>query len=290
VFFQVLVGALVIGSVYGLIALGYSLIYSASGLMTFMQGELLMLGAFLGLTFYRYAGLPFGVALLLTMVIMYLVGLLIETLVIRKLLRAGANTIFIVLATIALSIILQNFAMLLWGSNVFQFPPIFSVSRLRVGAFMVPPEALMAIGIGIAAMLLFHFFMTRTRLGTSMRAAAQDAMAAKTVSINVSLMTGITWGIAAMLTGLGGMLIGPIYGVSAQMGVMIGLKGFAGAVIGGYGNMYGAIVGSLLLGGIETFTAAYVSSMYKDFISFFVLILFLIFIPRGLFKGRVYGE
>jgi len=290
VFFQVLVGALVIGSVYGLIALGYSLIYSASGLMTFMQGELLMLGAFLGLTFYRYAGLPFIVSLLLTMAIMYLVGLLVEKLVIRKLVRAGANTIFIVLATIAMSIILQNFAMLLWGSNVFQFPPIFSVSRLRIGAFMVPPEALMAIAIGIIAMVLFHFFMTRSRLGTSMRAAAQDAMAAKTVSINVSLMTGITWGIAAMLTGLGGMLIGPIYGVSAQMGVLIGLKGFAGAVIGGYGNMYGAIVGSLLLGGIETFTAAYISSMYKDFISFFILILFLIFIPRGLFKGRVYGE
>ena len=289
-FFQVLVGALVIGSVYGLIALGYSLIYSASGLMTFMQGELLMLGAFLGLTFYRYAGLPFIVSLLLTMAIMYLVGLLVEKLVIRKLVRAGANTIFIVLATIAISIILQNFAMLLWGSNVFQFPPIFSVSRLRIGAFMVPPEALMAIAIGIIAMVLFHFFMTRSRLGTSMRAAAQDAMAAKTVSINVSLMTGITWGIAAMLTGLGGMLIGPIYGVSAQMGVLIGLKGFAGAVIGGYGNMYGAIVGSLLLGGIETFTAAYISSMYKDFISFFILILFLIFIPRGLFKGRVYGE
>lgn len=289
-FFQVLVGALVIGSVYGLIALGYSLIYSASGLMTFMQGELLMLGAFLGLTFYRYAGLPFIVSLLLTMAIMYLVGLLVEKLVIRKLVRAGANTIFIVLATIAMSIILQNFAMLLWGSNVFQFPPIFSVSRLRIGAFMVPPEALMAIAIGIIAMVLFHFFMTRSRLGTSMRAAAQDAMAAKTVSINVSLMTGITWGIAAMLTGLGGMLIGPIYGVSAQMGVLIGLKGFAGAVIGGYGNMYGAIVGSLLLGGIETFTAAYISSMYKDFISFFILILFLIFIPRGLFKGRVYGE
>ena len=288
--FQVLVGALVIGSIYGLIALGYSLIYSASGLMSFVQGELLMLGAFLGLTFYRYMKLPFAVSLVLTMVLMYIVGLLIEKCIIRRLLNAKANTIFIVLATIALSIILQNLAMLVWGSNVFQFPPIFSVSRVRIGAFMVPPEALMAIAIGLAVMLLFHFFMKRTRLGTAMRAAAQDPMAAKTVNINVSMTTGITWGIASMLTGIGGMLIGPIYGVSAQMGVMIGLKGFAGAVIGGYGNMYGAIVGSLLLGSIETFTAAYISSMYKDFISFFILILFLIFIPRGLFKGKVYGD
>ncbi len=289
-FFQVLVGALVIGSVYGLVALGYSVIYSASGLMSFVQGELLMLGSFLGLTFYKYCKLPFYIALLLTMICMYIIGILIEKFIIRKLQKAGANAIFIVVATIALSIIFKNLAMIIWGSNVFQFPPIFAVNRIRLGSFNVPPEALMAIAVGLVVMLVFHFFMTRTRLGTSMRAAAQDPMAAKTVNINVSMTTGITWGIASMLTGVGGVLIGPIYGVSAHMGTMIGTKGFAGAVIGGYGNMYGAIVGSLLLGGIETFTAAYISSMYKDFISFFILIIFLIFIPRGLFKGKVYGD
>ena len=289
-FFQVLIGSLVIGSVYGQLALGYSLIYSASGLMSFVQGELLMLGAFLGLTFYKYMSLPFPVALVLTMALMYGVGVFIERFVIRQLLKAGANSIFIVLATIALSIILQNFAMLVWGSNVFQFPPIFSESRIQLGNVQVPPEAIMAIIIGLLVMVLFHFFMTRTRFGTSMRAAAQDPMAARTMAINVEFTTGTTWGIASMLAGVGGMLLGPIYGVSLHMGTMIGLKGFAGAVIGGYGNMYGAIVGSLLLGIIETFTAAYISSMYKDFISFFILILFLIFIPRGLFKGKVYGD
>ena len=289
-FIQVLIGALVIGSVYGLLALGYSLIYSASGLMSFVQGELLMLGAFLGLTFFRYLELPFIIALLTTMVMMYCVGVLIERFIIRKLLHAGANTIFIVLATIALSIILQNFAMLVWGSNVFQFPPIFAVNRVQIGSIQIPPEAIMAIIIGLIVMVLLHFFMTKTRLGTSMRAAAQDSIAAKTLAINVSFITGITWGIATMLAGVGGVLIGPIYGVSLHMGALIGLKGFAGAVIGGYGNMYGAIVGSLLLGGLETFTAAYISSTYKDFISFFVLILFLIFKPRGLFKGKVYGD
>jgi len=290
VFIQVLIGALVIGSVYGLLALGYSLIYSASGLMSFVQGELLMLGAFIGLTFFRYLELPFLVSLLCTMILMYCVGVLIERFIIRKLLKAGANTIFIVLATIALSIILQNFAMLVWGSNVFQFPPVFAVSRVQIGSIQIPPEAIMAIVIGLLVMVLFHFFMTKTRLGTSMRAAAQDPVAARTLAINVSFTTGITWGIATMLAGIAGLLIGPIYGVSAHMGTMIGLKGFAGAVIGGYGNMYGAIAGSLILGGLETFTAAYISSMYKDFISFFVLILFLIFKPRGLFKGKVYGD
>ena len=289
-FIQVLIGALVIGSVYGLIALGYSLIYSASGLMSFVQGELLMLGAFFGMTFFKNLQLPFLVSLLFTMILMYCVGILIEKFIIRGLQKAGANTIFIVLATIALSIILQNVAMHAWGSNVYHFPPIFAVNRIQIGSIQIPPEAIMAIAIGLIVMVLFHFFMTKTRMGTSMRAAAQDPIAARTLAINVSFTTGTTWGIATMLAGIAGLLIGPIYGVSNHMGTLVGLKGFAGAVIGGYGNMYGAIVGSLILGVLETFTAAYVSSMYKDFISFFVLILFLIFIPRGLFKGKVYGE
>jgi branched-chain amino acid transport system permease protein len=290
VFFQVFVGAIAIGSIYGLVALGYSIIYSASGLMSFVQGELLMLGSFLGLTFYKYLKFPFWVALLLTMICMFLVGMIIEKYIIRNLQKSRTNTIFIVMATIALSIILKNFAMLVWGSNVFQFPPIFAVSRIKFGKIWIQPESLMAIGIALFVMLVFHFFMTKSRLGTAMRAAAQDAMAAQTVHINVNMTTAFTWGIASMLTGIGGMLIGPIYGVSAQMGTMIGTKGFAGAVIGGYGNMYGAIVGSLMLGTIETFAAAYISSMYKNFISFFILIIFLVFIPRGLFKGKVYGD
>jgi branched-chain amino acid transport system permease protein len=110
------------------------------------------------------------------------------------------------------------------------------------------------------------------------------------MAINVSLTTGVTWGISAALAGVGGMLIGPIYGVHLTMGTMPGLKGFAGAIIGGYGNMYGAIVGSLVLAVVETFTAGYITSLYRDFISFAMLILFLIFAPRGIFNVRVYGE
>jgi len=290
VFIQILIGAIMIGSVYGLLALGYSLIYSASGLMTFVQGELLMIGAFFGLTFYKYLHLPFIVALLFTIVIMFGFGVLIERFIIRKLVKAGANIIFIVLATIALSIILQNVAMVIWGSNVFQFPPIFKVSRITIGNIQIVPESLMAIIIGLLVMALLHFFMNRTRFGTSMRAAAQDPMAARTLAINVSFTTGVTWGIASALAGVAGMIIGPVYGVHLNMGSMIGLKGFAGAVIGGYGNMYGAIFGSLVLGVIETFTAGFISSIYKDFISFFILILFLTIKPRGFFNAKVYDE
>ena len=123
-----------------------------------------------------------------------------------------------------------------------------------------------------------------------MRAAAMDPLAASSLGINVSMTTGLTWGISTALAGGIGVLLGPVYGVSTGMGDIIGNKGFAGAVIGGYGNMYGAIIGSLLLGFIETFAAGYITTTYKDFISFFILIVVMIRLPRGLFKAKVYDS
>jgi branched-chain amino acid transport system permease protein len=285
---QIIIGALVIGSVYGLLALGYSLIYRASGLLTFVQGEFMMLGAFFGLTFYKLMKMPFLLSMLLTMILMFLLGMVIERFIIRTLQAKGAPGIYIVLATIALSIMFQNAAMLTWGSAVYQFPPIFSVHLLNICGYNIPPESLLTVGGGLVCMVFLHIFMTKTTFGTAMRAAAQDPMAASSLGINVSLTTGITWGLSAVLAGVAGMLIGPIFGVSMVMGSVTGLKGFA--VVGGYGDMYGAIVGSLSLGLVETFAAGYVSSVYKDFISFFILILVMIVKPTGMFNAKVYEE
>lgn len=287
---KLIIGALMIGGIYGLMALGYSLIYRASGLMTFVQGEFLMLGAFLGLTFYKFLNLPFWVSLILTASCLFIVGLLTERFIIRKLLKAKANLIYIVLATIAMSIILQNLVMVLWGSEVFYFPPIFDKTLITIAGYQVVPEAILALATALVVMMALHIFMSKTRYGTSMRAAAQDPIAAKTMAINVSRTTGITWGLSAALAGVAGTMIGPIYGASTHMGTMIGLKGFAAAVIGGYGNMYGAIIGSFILGIVETFTAGVISSLYKDFISFFILILFLIIKPRGILNAEVYDD
>ena len=138
---SLIVSALVIGSVYGLIALGYSLIYSASGLMTFTQGELLMLGAYLGLTFYKFMELPFIVALILTLIIMFVFGLIIERFLIRVLLNKKASPIYVVLSTIALSIVLMNSAQQIWGSLTLQFPSIFSVVTVDVLGSAIQPES-----------------------------------------------------------------------------------------------------------------------------------------------------
>lgn len=286
-FITLLIGALMLGSVYGLVGLGYGLIYKASGLMTLAQGDMLMIGAFLGLTFYKYMGLPFIVSILLVMAIMFSLGMFIERILVTSLLAKGAQQMYVILCTIAISMMLQNGAMFAWGSNVMQFPPIFKVATIDILGYKIVPENILALGVGITCMLVLHFFMQKSKFGTSMRAAAQDELAASALGINVPATKGVSWGIASMLAGGVGVVTGPIFGVYTAMGAMIGQKAFASAVVGGYGNMYGAIVGGLFFGFVETFVSAYVTSLYKDFISFAILIVVMIFMPTGLFKERV---
>ncbi len=287
VFVRLLIGALMVGSIYGLIGLGYSLIYSASGLMNFAQGDIFMIGAFVGLTFYRYLELPFFISLLLTIIIMFLFGFLLQKTIIQKLLfRKEGQGIFIVLATIAISIFLKNFAQITWGSRRLEFPSIFGTSAFELGGVRVQPESFLVVGISLICMLALHMFMKKTKFGTAMRSAAQDPIAARACGIDVSLTTGITWGISSGIAAIGGMLYGPVYGVSITIGTIVGMRGFSGAVIGGYGNMYGAIIGGLLLGFIETFAAGLISSDFKDFIAFGVLMIFLFIKPTGLFNER----
>lgn len=283
--FSLTVGALILGSIYGLIALGYSIIYRASGLMNFAQGELFMLGAFIGLTFYRYLQLPFLLSFVLTIIVMFLAGMLLERAVIRKILKKS-NGEFIVLATIALSVLFKNFAMLVWGSKRLEFPSLFSVSSIEISGINIQPESILVVAATFIFMVLFWLFMNKTKFGTAMRSAAQDPLAARASGIDVSLTTGVTWGLSAAVSAIGGMLYGPVYGVTFGIGATIGMRGFAGAVIGGYGNMIGAVVGGLLLGFVETFAAGYIGSEYKDFVAYAVLILFMFLKPTGLFNER----
>ena len=283
---QLLISGLVIGSVYGLIALGYSLIYKASGLLTFAQGDLLTLGAFLGVTLYSGLGLPFVVALILAVAIAFILGMAIEKIIIRRLLDKKVMAIYIVLATIAVSYIIQNGTMIGFGTKTLYFPAIFPIKIIKIGSISVQTESIVCIVTALGMMLLLHFFMSKTKLGTAMRAASMDRMAAEARGIDVSLTTGLTWGIAAGLAALGGMLIGPIFGVYTTLGATIGKKGSAAAVSGGYGNMYGAMVGGLLLGIVETFVAGLWASEYKDMISYLILLIFLFVKPTGLFNER----
>lgn len=283
-FGQLLVSGLMIGSIYALIALGYSLIYKSSGLMSFMQGDLLTLGAYVGLTFYAVLGLPFIISVILTVVLAFFFGILVEKGVIRKLLDKEVNAMYIILATIAISYIIQNGTQIVWGSVALYFPSIFPVSSVNVFGVNVQPEALMCMIVAVVAMIVLHLFVTKTKFGTAMRAASMDSLAAESVGIDTSLSTGVSWGLSAGLAAIGGILIGPIYGVYSMLGATIGNKGFAGAVMGGFGNMLGAVVGGLLLGLIETFVTGYISSSYRNLVAYTVLIIFLFVKPTGIFN------
>jgi branched-chain amino acid transport system permease protein len=286
VFAVLLVNGLIIGAIYGLIALGYSLIYRASGLMSFVQGDMITLGAYLGITFYKVLGLPIYVSLLLTFISAFAFGVLLEKGVIRILLNKNVIPIYIVLATIAISYIIQNAAQAFYGSSTLQFPQVFEKGTMKIFGVTAQTEAWACLLISLILMYSLHLFMTKTKFGTSMRGAAMDPLAAESCGINTSLSTGITWGLSAAIASIAGMLLGPMYGVYTTLGSTVGRKGFSGAVIGGYGNMYGAMLGGLILGLAETFVAGYWSGTYKNLIAYSLLLLFLFVKPTGIFNER----
>lgn len=286
-FLTLCISSVMLGCIYGLIALGYGLIYKASGLMSFVQGDMLTLGAFLGLTFYSILGLTYWLSLLLTMLCAFAFGMLLEKGVIRRLLNKKVMPIYVVLATIAISYILQNGSQLIWGTWTLNFPSVFKVSTVKLfGLLAVQPEVILCLILSMVSMVVLHLFMNKTKLGTAMRASSMDSMAAESCGINVSLTTGITWGVSAMLAAMAGILIGPMYGVYSSPGANLGNKGFADAIAGGYGNMYGAIVVGILLGLLEILVSGYVSLAYKNLIAYVALLLFLCIKPTGLFNER----
>jgi branched-chain amino acid transport system permease protein len=286
VFSYLLVNGLIIGAIYGLIALGYSLIYRASGLMSFVQGDIITFGAYMGLTFYKVMGFSIYTSLFLTFTCAFALGIVLEKGVIRVLLNKNVIPIYIVLATIAISFIIQNAPQAYYGTVTQRFPQVFSKSNITVFGVTNQTEAYACFVVSVVLMFALHIFMTKTKFGTAMRAAAMDPLAAEACGINTSLSTGVTWGLSAGIASVAGMLLGPMYGVYTMLGATLGRKGFAGAVIGGYGNMYGAMLGGMILGLVETFTAGYWSGTYKNFIAYAILLLFLFIKPTGIFNER----
>lgn len=283
---QLLIGGISVGCIYALIGLGYNLIYSASGLMSFVQGEIFMLGAYVAFSIQELMGIHPFFAFFLTIAIMFGFGILMQKSMISPLLKRGAQQIHIVLATIGLSIFLKNLAMLVWGSNVKNFPSAFGEYPVIIGNLFISPQQIGIVVITVICMVVLHLFMNKTKAGTSLRAAAQDPMAAGVMGINVPLTVGMAWALAAVLSAIAGILLAPIYGVYPRMGAILSTKGFAAAVLGGYGNMYGAIIGGLIFGIVETLAAGYISSALKDIVSFGVLILVLFVMPHGILRVK----
>ena len=281
-FLQLLVAALLTGSIYGLIALGYSLIYKASGIMNLSQGDLMCLGVFIGYTFYNIWDFPIWLTIILTVVCTFFIGCLLERFVIRPIFNRKVSTSALILATVAISYIVQSIELVIWGGTPLTLKSFLQVKTVTIGGSIYQTESLICIAVALVCMLILHIFMKKTSFGIAMRAAAMDQDAAKSCGINVNATTRMTWAISVSVAGLAGILVGPLYGVTTTLGTSMSAKGFASAVIGGYGDMYGAIIGGGVLAALETFAAGYISSSLKQMIAYIAVLVVLFIRPRGI--------
>ena len=294
-FFQQLTNGLAVGGIYALIALGYTMVYGVMRLINFAHGDLFTIGAYLGLTLlaafslHQYLGAFLGVVVLAIMVmgLVALVGALLERTAYRPL--RTSSRLSAVVSALGASIFLQNTIMLIYGAR-FQVYPQDILPRTTVNIFGLPIP-LMRIVLFFTSLLLMvglYLFIQKTKIGTAIRAAAIDQGAARLMGINVDQVILLVFLIGPALGGMAGLMVGLYYGqINFTMGWVYGLKAFTAAILGGIGNIPGAMVGGLLLGVIEALGSAYISIAWKDAIAFFVLILILIVRPTGLLGERV---
>ncbi|MDR0354367.1 MAG: branched-chain amino acid ABC transporter permease [Deltaproteobacteria bacterium] len=294
-FLQQLSNGLTRGSIYALIALGYTMVYGVMKLINFAHGELFALGAYLGYTLLVVFGLggslgpPLAIGLSIIMVVglVSLAGYLLERVAYRPL--RSSDRLAAVVSALGASIFLQNAIMLQWGAQYRAFgADLLPNVVFHIGGFNLPLVRVLVFVAAVAVMAALHVFVHRTRLGLAIRAAAIDQGAAKLMGVDVQKVIILVFIIGPALGGLAGLLVGVYYGqINFNMGQLYGLKAFTAAIVGGIGNITGAMVGGLLLGLLEALGEGYISVIWKDAITFLVLILILVFRPTGLLKERV---
>lgn len=278
---QQIVNGLTIGSTYGLVALGYTLIYGVLGLINFAHGEIYMLGAFLAFTFVTMLHLPYWASLSLAIALSGVFGLVIEVVAYKPIRTATKSSQLI--SALAMSIVLRNSAMLLWGSKTLPFPRmvgqgVIQVSDVRFSILqiVIPVSALVL-------MIMLHVFIKHTWLGVSVRAVSQDLGMASMLGIESEKVIALVFSLGSSLGAVAGILVATFYSsISFDMGILVGLKSFIAAILGGIGSIYGAMLGGLLLGLAESVAAAYISPAYKDALAFGVLVIVLLIKPSGL--------
>ena len=283
---EYLIGGIAIGCIYSLIALGYSMIIRATEILHFAQGEVMMLGCMFGLTLLWVLPFPFMAIFFLAIALAGVVGLLLEIGAYRVLRNRGVPLMNIVIATVGMSILLQNVARLIWGSEPISYPPIFRTTAYFLGPVRLPAQYLWVVLLGLVLMVLLQMFFKWTRTGIALQAAAQDPQTAQLMGINLNRAISYTFFISGGMAGAAGALLGPMFFASFDMGFMTGIKGFVAATVGGLGSITGAMLGGILFGVLETFGALWISSAYKDAIGMILLIVILLVFPTGLMGLR----
>jgi branched-chain amino acid transport system permease protein len=284
---QYLLSGITKGGIYAVVAIGFNLIYSATGVLNFAQGEFVMLGGMLAVTLTQFAPLPVAVAG--AVVIVALVGCLLELTFFRKLRRH--SVLHLIIITIGLSIVIQEAALHIWDEKVRSLPYFTGneISSLGIFGARISPQVLWVLGTVAVAVVLLHGFLKYTLYGRAMSACSSNVEAAMLAGINISNMHTLSFGLSAALGALAGCVISPITMTHYEMGAPLAIKGFAAAILGGMGNPMAAVLGGLIVGVLEAFAVSRLPAAYNDVAAFGVLLLVLFIRPHGLF-GAPAGE
>jgi branched-chain amino acid transport system permease protein len=284
-YLQFYISGQTVGAVYALVALGFTLIYNASDVINFAQGEFVMLGG-MSTVFLALAGVPVPLAALIAVIVTVAIGLALHRFAIEP--ARGASTVALIMITIGASIFLRGAAQVVFDRRFHTLPHLFGAEPIRVGGAAILPQSFVVLAGAALIVVLLWFFIDRTRLGKALIATVSNRLAARLVGIDTRRIVGLSFGVSAAIGAVAGILLAPITLTSYDVGTLLALKGFAAAMLGGIGSALGAVVGGLLLGMLEAFSAGYLSSQYKDAVAFIVILAVLLAMPRGLLgRGKV---
>lgn len=279
---QFLLSGVTVGAVYALVALGFTIIYNASDVVNFAQGEFVMLGGMVTV-FAHAAGLPLPLAALVAIVATAAAGVALNKLAIEP--ARGAPVVSLIIITIGASIFIRGAAQLIFDKQIHRFPAFSGDDPIRIMGATILPQSLWVIAGAVLVFIALWIFFTKTLLGRAVLATSNNRLAAQLVGINTNFVMTLSFALSAGIGALAGVLMTPITMTSYDVGLTLALKGFAAAMLGGMGNPKGALAGGILLGLLEALTAGYLSSQYKDAAAFVVILAVLFFMPQGLF-GR----
>ncbi|MFT6916596.1 MAG: branched-chain amino acid transport system permease protein [Motiliproteus sp.] len=282
-FLQYLFTGITIGATYALVGLGFSIIYNASHVINFAQGEFLMIGGMCTVALVG-SGLPMPVAILAAVAVTAVSGMALQRLAIQP--AKNADVVTIIIITIGASIFLRGMAQWVWGKEFHTLPSFSGDDPIVIGGAAILPQSLWVLGVTLVIVVALGWFFNRTLLGKAILATSHNPDAAKLMGINTSSILLISFGLSATLGAIAGILVAPITLTSYDVGIMLGLKGFVAAVLGGLGSSSGAVFGGLILGIAEAMAAGYISSDYKDAVPFVIILGILFFMPSGLFGLR----